>query len=112
MFAKYLSDIFGSEEDKRKFFKKEEKVESQKIACIFKVFDDIRQDTLALQIIGFFKHVFEKVGLDVYLYPYNTISNRSGAENNIGGIIQCIKNTMSRDQIGKITNANLYQFFI
>lgn len=89
-----------------------QKDERTEVSCIFKVFDDIRQDSLALQIIRLFMEIFEKNNLDLYLYPYKTISNRTGTGLNIGGIIECVPNTISRDGIGKINQESLYQYFI
>jgi len=75
--------------------------------CIFKSGDDIRQDMLALQIIDIFKRIFQSVGLDLYLFPYKVIATKPGC-----GMIELVPNTMSRDQIGKKVNGNLYNYFI
>ncbi len=53
-------------------------VSDVQVSCIFKVFDDIRQDSLALQVIQLFLEIFEKNDLDLKLFPYKTISNRTG----------------------------------
>ncbi len=45
----------------------------KKLACIFKVGDDIRQDVLALQVIGLLKDAFVKAGLNLVLFPYGAI---------------------------------------
>jgi len=100
------------QEKQKEKIRNETNLVTENIGCIFKVFDDIRQDILALQIIRFFQEIFQRVQLDVYLYPYYCISNRTGQGLDIGGIIQCIKHTMSRDQIGKITHSDLYNYFI
>ena len=91
-------------------YKAQEKEEY--VACIFKVFDDVRQDCLALQIIHLFKCVFQKVGLELYLFPYKTIPNRTGEKLSIGGIIECVKNAHSRDELGKTHQCDLYEHFI
>ena len=57
------------------------------MALIFKVNDDIRQDTLALQVLRLFKNIFEKYDLDLFVYPYKTIANRTGSTDTIGGVI-------------------------
>jgi phosphatidylinositol 4-kinase len=59
-----------------------------------------------------FEHIFKKGNLDVSVFPYKTISNRTGTENNIGGIIEVIKDSQSRDEIGKIYGIKLDEFFL
>lgn len=77
------------------------KPEEHEISCIFKVFDDIRQDCLALQIIRLFLEIFERHNLGLNLFPYHTLSNRTGPNLDIGGIIEVVPNCVSRDSIGK-----------
>lgn len=50
----------------------------KKVSCIFKVFDDVRNDSLALQVIKLFQDIFDRTGLNLPVYPYKTISNRTG----------------------------------
>jgi len=58
------------------------------VACIFKTFDDIRQDILALKIVKLFQDIFKVFQLELHLVPYNVICNRTGQEKSIGGIIE------------------------
>ena len=76
-------------------------------ACIFKVGDDVRQDMLALQIMQIFKNIFKQEGLDLFLFPYRVVATNPGC-----GVIECVPNSNSRDEIGKQTAIDLYQYFI
>lgn len=83
-----------------------------KISCIFKVGDDLRQDSLALQIIHIFKEIFSDNKLDLYLFPYKTISSIYSKHKDLGGMIEVVPNCDSRDQIGKTYGTNLYEYYL
>jgi hypothetical protein len=88
------------------------KGEVKKVSCIFKVFDDVRQDILALKIIKLFKDIFDLFQLDLHIFPYNVLCNRTGKDRDIGGIIECVPNASSRDELGKDFDVDMYQYFI
>ena len=83
------------------------------MSCIFKVGDDLRQDALALQIIHIFKEIFLENKLNLYLFPYKTISTISSncKFKDLGGMIEVIPNCDSRDMIGRTYHTNLFEFF-
>ena len=76
-------------------------------SCIFKVGDDVRQDMLALQIMTLFKEVLETAGLELFFKPYRVVCTEPGC-----GIIECVPNAISRDQLGRKTDTNLFNYFI
>ena len=82
------------------------------ISCVFKVGDDLRQDSLALQIIHIFKEIFHEHNLKLFLFPYKTISTITSVHKDLGGLIECVPDCDSRDQIGKTYDTNLYEYFL
>merc|ERR1712051_1059291 len=75
-------------------------------SAIFKVGDDCRQDMLALQFIELFKYIFQNNGLDLYLFPYKVVATMPGC-----GVIECVPDAKSRDQIGKKASTSLFTYF-
>ncbi|VDL64036.1 unnamed protein product [Nippostrongylus brasiliensis] len=63
-------------------------------AAIFKVGDDVRQDMLALQLMQLMKNVWA------------VVATSPGC-----GVIECVPNSKSRDQLGRQTDFGLYEYF-
>jgi len=83
-----------------------EGIKSSSFIIYFSAGDDCRQDMLALQIIEIFRNAFNSVGLDVYLFPYKVVATSPGY-----GIIECIPDSKSRNEIGKTSDQTLIEIF-
>ncbi len=82
------------------------------MACIFKVHDDCRQDTMTIQVVRLLRDLYATLGLPVYMYPYSVIPNRTGPEKSIGGILQVVPNVKSRDNLVRRCQTCVYVWAI
>ncbi|CAC9508760.1 putative phosphatidylinositol 4-kinase alpha [Leishmania infantum JPCM5] len=76
-------------------------------ACIFKMGDDCRQDQISLQLIGLIQRILNSVGVPSFLYPYRVITTGQSS-----GIIECVPRSRSRNEIGKLVESNVAEFFV
>ncbi|CBZ23883.1 phosphatidylinositol-kinase domain protein,putative [Leishmania mexicana MHOM/GT/2001/U1103] len=76
-------------------------------ACIFKMGDDCRQDQISLQLIGLMQRILNSVGVPSFLYPYRVITTGQST-----GIIECVPRSRSRNEIGKLVESNIAEFFV
>ena len=81
-------------------------------AIIFKVYDDIRQDALALQLIGMLKASFDTTATGLTTFPYRVVPSRVGSGKDAGGLLEVVPNARSMDDIGKSGNPSLYHYFV
>ena len=114
--SKENGNYLNSKTNEKTYITKEKKEKNEPnqiyMPCIFKVGDDLRQDALALQVIQIFQEIFNENNLKLYTYPYQTISTISRTYKDLGGYIEVVKDTDSRDQIGKTYETNLYEYYI
>ncbi|CAI4230573.1 unnamed protein product [Auanema sp. JU1783] len=75
-------------------------------AAIFKVGDDVRQDMLALQLMQLMKNMWMGLGMPVKIFPYRVVATSPGC-----GVIECVPNSKSRDQLGRQTDFGLFEYF-
>ncbi|KAG5473529.1 hypothetical protein LSCM4_03598 [Leishmania orientalis] len=76
-------------------------------ACIFKMGDDCRQDQISLQLIGLMQRILRSTGVPSFLYPYRVVTTRQNS-----GIIECVPRSRSRNEIGKLVESNVAEFFV
>ena len=65
-----------------------------------------------VKVVQILHEVFEQLNVPLRLKPYSVIPNRSGEDQAIGGIVQVIHGTKSRDQLGKAGYSKLLQYFL
>ena len=79
---------------------------------IIKAYDDCRQDTLALQIMRLLETIWMSEGIDVPLKVYNVTPARTSDSNHaMGGLIECVRDSDSRDNLGKKGFTSLKQYY-
>ena len=77
---------------------------------IVKSGDDLRQEQFAMQLISFFKQIFDKNELELWLYPYDILATGIDC-----GILECVPDAISIDGLKKSLpqdQKTLYNFFL
>lgn len=80
---------------------------------------------IALQIVSLFNDTYKRIGLPVFLFPYRVVATGGGVvlaracvpsdltrRDVQSGVIECIPNCKSRDDIGRQNELALDQYFI
>lgn len=79
---------------------------------IIKAYDDCRQDTLALQVMRLLETIWESEGIDIPLKVYNVTPARTSDSNHaMGGLIECVRDSDSRDNLGKKGFVSLKMYY-
>lgn len=64
-------------------------------------------------MIQWCKNIMHANGLELYLYPYRVLPTRTGGSDGIiGGVIECVPNAATRDEIGKANAVSLLDHYI
>lgn len=63
----------------------------------------MRQDVLALQLMQLIKKICNTVNLDIQLFPYRVVAINPGC-----GVIECVPDSRSRDQLGRQTDYGVF----
>ncbi|SPQ95469.1 unnamed protein product (mitochondrion) [Plasmodiophora brassicae] len=80
---------------------------------IFPAGDGCRQDCLALQFIRLAQGVFASVDLPLFVYPYPlAMPNRTRATRALGGVIECVRRSASRDDLSKSNGLSPRGYFL
>ena len=58
------------------------------------------------------QQIWKRVGLDLYVYPYKVLPLVNGSDGRPGGVIECVPNASTRDEIGKAYKCSLKNWFI